>query len=91
MEKVAADRLVVRGPLTIKGVSRTVELPVTILGQMDVPAEMREMLGGITRIASFETALTLDRRDFGVGTGSWAETAVVGGDVEVSIAVEANR
>jgi polyisoprenoid-binding protein YceI len=81
----------VRGPLTIKGQTRTVELPVTILGVMDVPADMQEMLGGVTEIASFQTKLSLDRRDFGVGVGNWAATMVVGGEVDIDIAVEANR
>jgi polyisoprenoid-binding protein YceI len=39
---------------------------------------------------SFEE-LTLDRRDFDAGVGSWAATAVVGKEVEVRVAVEANR
>jgi hypothetical protein len=39
---------------------------------------------------SFEE-LTLDRRDFDAGVGSWAATAVVGEEVDVRIAVEANR
>lgn len=91
VRRVSENELLVRGPLTIKGQTRTVELPVTILGVMDVPADMQGMLGGVTEIASFQTSLTLDRRDFGVGVGSWAATMVVGGDVTIDIAVEANR
>jgi polyisoprenoid-binding protein YceI len=91
VERVSDTELLVRGPLEIKGVVRQVELPVTILGVVDVPEEMQEMLGGVTEIASFETSLTLDRRDFGVGVGSWAATAVVGKDVDIDITVEANR
>lgn len=88
---VGENELLVRGPLKIKGQVLDVELPVQILGVVDVPAEMQEMLGGVTQVASFETALRIDRRDFGVGVGSWAATAVVGSDVDISIAVEANR
>lgn len=91
VEQVAEDRLLVRGPLRIRGQVRDVELPVTILGVKDIPAEMQEMLGGVTQVASFETELTIDRRDFGVGVGSWAATAVVGSDVDIRITVEANR
>lgn len=89
--RVSDTELVVRGPLTIKGRTRTIDLPVKILGVMDVPAEMQEMLMGVKHIASFQASLTLDRRDFGVGVGSWAATAVVGKDVTIDIAVEANR
>ena len=91
VEQVSDTELLVRGPLEIKGVVRQIELPVTILGVMDVPGEMREMLGGVEQIASFEASITLDRRDFGVGVGSWAATAVVGKGVNINIAVEANR
>ena len=91
VERVGENELLVRGPLKIKGQVHDVELPVTILGVMDVPGEMQEMLGGVTEIASFQTSLTLDRRDFGVGVGSWAATAVVGKEVKIDIAVEANR
>lgn len=89
--KVSDTELVVRGPLTIKGQTRTIDLPVKVLGVMDVPAEMQEMLMGVKHIASFQASLTLDRRDFGVGVGNWAATAVVGKDVTIDIAVEANR
>lgn len=89
--RVSEDELLVRGPLTIKGQSRTVELPVKLLGVAQIPEEMREAFGGIQHVASFETNLRLDRRDFGVGVGNWAATAVVGKDVDVTISVEANR
>lgn len=85
------NQLLARGPLTIKGVTHQVELPITILGVKDIPAEMREMLGGVVEIASFRTELEIDRGDYGVGVGSWAAAMVVGHDVSISIAVEANR
>jgi polyisoprenoid-binding protein YceI len=89
--QTAADQLLARGELTIKGVTQEVELPIKLLGVMDIPEQMREMLGGVTEVASFQAEAKLDRRDYGVGTGNWAMTAVVGADVEVGIAVEANH
>jgi polyisoprenoid-binding protein YceI len=88
--KVSDTELMVRGALTIKDQTRNVDLAVTILGVMDVPEGSRRP-GGPTEIAGFEAKLTLDRRDYGVGVGNWAATAVVGKDVEIVIAVEANR
>jgi len=85
------NQLLVGGPLKIKGQVHDVVLPITILGVKDIPAEMREMLGGVTEIASFETSIQLVRGDFNVGTGSWAANLVVGDDVDITIAVEANR
>ena len=52
---------------------------------------MSEMFGGITQVASFTGDLRIDRNEFGVGTGSWAATAVVGGDVNITFNVETNR
>ena len=91
VRRVSPTELVATGDLTIKDVTRQVELPITLLGVQEIPAEMQEMLGGVTRVASFSADLTLDRRDFGVGVGSWAETAVVGSDVKINISLEANQ
>jgi len=86
-----AGELIVRGPLTIKDQTHTVELPIRLLGVKDIPAEMREMLGGVEEVASFQTGLEIDRSDYGVGAGSWAAAMVVGHEVGIEIAVEANR
>lgn len=86
-----AERFVATGELRIKGVARTVDVPVRLLGVKEIPAEMQGMMGGVKRIASFEGTLVLDRRHFGVGTGSWGETAIVGADVEVRFQVEASE
>lgn len=89
VRRVADDRLLATGNLTIRDVTREVELPIRVLGVQDIPAQMQEMLGGAQQVASFEADLTIDRRAFGVGTGSWAQTAIVGGDVQIQIALEA--
>lgn len=90
VKQVGPDRLVVRGPLKIRGVTRDVELPVKVLGVMELAEEMQAAMG-IKKVASFETELTISRNDFGVGVGSWAATAVVGRDVTIRIAIEANQ
>ena len=89
--KVSDTELMMRGALSIKGQVRTIDLPVKILGVVDLAPAMQEMFGGVKQVASFEATLRLDRRDFGVGVGSWAATAVVGKDVDITISVEANR
>ena len=91
VRQTAADELVARGSLTIKDRTHEVELPIKILGVVDVPSEMQEMLGGVTEIASFQTELQIDRSDYGVGGGSWAAAIVAGHKVDITIAVEANR
>ncbi len=91
VERVDGANLVASGTLTIKGVARDVELPIKLLGVQPIPAPLRAMMGGITEAASFLASLTIDRGDFGVGVGSWAETVVVGGDVRIELLVEANH
>jgi polyisoprenoid-binding protein YceI len=84
---VGPDQYVAVGILTIKDVSKEVELPIRFLGRQDVPTRD----GGTREVAGFEAGLTLDRRDFGVGTGDWVRTNVVAGDVRIEITVEASR
>ena len=91
VKAVSGTELLATGELTIKGNTHTIELPITLLGTKEIPAEMQEMLGGVTRVAGFEASTTIDRNDYGVGVGSWAATLVVGGEVEIEIAVEANQ
>jgi len=85
------DGLIATGPLTIKGVSREVQLPITVLGIQEIPSDMQAMLGGIARVAGFQAETEIRRQDFGVGVGSWAAAAVVGSEVGITIAVEANQ
>ena len=85
-----ASGLVATGDLTIKDITREVELPITLLGIQEIPGEMQEMLGGATKVAGFQAELAIDRGDFEVGTGNWAATLVVGGEVTINLAVEAH-
>ncbi len=91
VREASPGQLVATGDLTIKGVTRSVDLAIAVLGVQEVPEEMREMLGGVVRVASFSADTQINRRDFGVGVGSWAATLVVGGEVDISIALEANQ
>lgn len=91
VEQAADGQLVARGILSIKGRKREVELAIALLGTKQIPEQMQEMLGGAKEIASFRAATTIDRGDFGVGTGSWVTTLVVGGSVDIEILVEAVR
>jgi len=81
------DEYVAVGTLTIKDVSKEVELPIRFLGRQEMPTRD----GGTREVAGFEAGLIIDRREFGVGTGDWARTNVVGGDVKIEITIEAAR
>ncbi len=73
------------GKLTIRDVTKTVEVPFKVLGRGDHP-----MKKGVEIIA-LKAQFKLNRNDYGVGTGSWAATAVVGEEVTVKIVIEGNR
>ena len=90
IKRTGENQFLAVGDLTIKDVTKQVELPITMLGIKDIPEPMQEMLAGVKRVASFEGGGELDRRDFGVGVGSWAETMVVSADVAIEFTLEAN-
>jgi uncharacterized peroxidase-related enzyme len=90
VEVVSPDEFRVHGVLTIRDVSRRVVLPVRRTGAQNVPAPMQAMMGGAQQIAGFETSLSIDRTDFGVGSGNWPMTTVVGAPIEIHIAMEAH-
>lgn len=73
---------VAKGVLSIKDVNKTIELPFKLLGTMDHPFMAN------TRVAAFESNIKLNRNDYNVGTGNWAETTVVGNEVDIKITLE---
>jgi polyisoprenoid-binding protein YceI len=91
IRRAGPNQLLAKGNLTIKETTREVDLAINLLGVMDLPPEMQEMLGGVTQVASFEATTKVDRREFEVGVANWAQTMIVGGDVDISIALEANH
>lgn len=78
------NQFVAHGTLTIKDVTKEIELPFTLLGVQDNP--MKEG----TKVAGIKGSLSIDRTDFDVGVGDWAATAVVGDEVDISFALELN-
>ncbi len=73
------------GQLTIRDVTKDISIPVEILGLGEHPVKKGKM------ITAMRTEFILNRNDYGVGTGSWAATAVVGDEVKVKVLLEANR
>jgi polyisoprenoid-binding protein YceI len=71
--------------MTIKNVTKDMEIPVTFLGQQDHPWRQGFVVAGL------KTSFVIKRNDFGVGSGQWVETAVVGDDVTVDLTLEVTR
>lgn len=85
VERISDTEFVVHGDLTIRDVTRPVDLAVTLLGVRELEGEMQRH-GQM--IAGFEGAAVVDRRDFDVGSGRWAETVVLAPDVTIKILLE---
>lgn len=79
------DGFVAKGKLTLRDVTKTVEVPFNVLGKGTHP-----MKKDIEMIA-FKGGLTINRNDYGVGTGSWTATAVVGDEVKIEVVIEGSR
>jgi polyisoprenoid-binding protein YceI len=79
------DAYDVTGTLTMRGVSREITVPVTVLGIM------KNQRGIET--AGFETTLTLNRKDFGITWNRAMDTGgvLLGDDVTVSINLQARK
>jgi polyisoprenoid-binding protein YceI len=58
------DSYQVQGDLTIHGVTKSINVPVKMIGARVMP--------GIGDFAGFETTFTIDRRDFGVFGNRWS-------------------
>jgi len=81
----SGDQFLVKGSMTIRDVSKEMELPVKFLGEMEHPRKEGTYIGG------FSTEFTIDRNEFGVGSGNYISTATVGGEIKVTINLEVNR
>lgn len=71
------------GTLQIRDVKKPFEVPFTLLGVQKVKAGLMS-----TEVMGIRVKTELNRNDFGVGTGSWAATAVVGATVGIDILLE---
>jgi polyisoprenoid-binding protein YceI len=77
IRRVAAGRYLAKGILTLKGAQRPVEVPFTWNAAADS--------------AAMEGELTVQRRDFDIGTGEWAAASVIGPDVKIKFRVRLRK
>jgi len=75
----------VTGNLTMRGVTKSVTLPVTFLGEGKDPWGNEKM--------GFETSVTLNRKDYGLDWNANLQSGgfLVGDEVKVQVSVEANK
>ncbi len=80
IESKGNNKFVAHGELTIKDVTKKIEMPFTLLGVMDHPR------GG--KVAGIASEFMIKRNDYGVGTGDWVSDAVIGNEVTVKLNME---
>ena len=80
IRRTEPGRYVARGVLTLKGVQQAVDVPFT-WSPLPAPAGAKGMAAGM------EGELTLRRGAFGIGSGEWAATKVIGAEVRVKFRV----
>lgn len=85
LEKHSSTEYIAHGSLTIKETRKNIAIPIKITGEMEHP-----MMKG-TKVLGMAVKTRLNRTDFGVGTGNWATTMVVGDEVDINIPLELNR
>ncbi|MBA3009346.1 MAG: YceI family protein [Proteobacteria bacterium] len=74
---------VVTGTMTLKETSRSMDIPFTFHGVLPSPFNKKE------EVAGFDTEFTINRLDFGVGSGKFSKMGVVDEMVRVVISIEA--
>ena len=77
LRRAQGNRYVARGTLSLKGAKQAVEVPFTWTGDAER--------------ATMEGELTLKRGAFGIGTGEWTATNVIGADVKVKFTVKLRK
>lgn len=85
VEKISENSYKVFGRLTIRDITHDVEIPFMILGLGDHPTKRSLQLIGI------KSEFKLSRTDYGVGTGDWVKTLIVGDEVSIVIVIEATQ
>ncbi len=80
IESKGDNKFVAHGDLTIKDVTKRIEMPFTLLGVMDNPR------GG--KIAGITSEFVIDRNVYTVGTGDFVSDAVIGKEVTAKLNME---
>jgi len=77
LRHMQGNRYLARGTLSLKGAKQAVEVPFTWTGDAER--------------ATMEGELTLKRGAFGIGTGEWTASNVIGADVKVKFTVKLRK
>ena len=82
VKAVSGNEYLIEGDLTIKKTSQRITVPFTYFGMQENPMKKGQMVAG------FQAEFTINRLDYGVGNGKFADMGVVGRDVRVMVTLE---
>jgi polyisoprenoid-binding protein YceI len=82
VKRVSGNQYTITGDLTIKDVTKKIDVPFTYYGMKENPMKKGQMVAG------FEADFTINRLDYKVGTGQFADMGVVGRDVRIVVTLE---
>ena len=85
VNKLAQDKFMVEGQLTIKDVTRDIALEFIYHGQKENPLNKKQIVAGL------DTSLVLDRLEYHVGDGKFYKMGVVGKEVSILLTIELLR
>ena len=84
-ESIGDNKFMVHGKMTIRDVTKDVSVPFELLGIKDHMMKKGNLIGAL------KAEISLNRNDYGVGTGDWAATAVIGDEVSITMFLEVYR
>ena len=79
------NQYTVEGDLTIKGKTQKVAVPFTFFGSRENPLKKGQ------QVAGFEARFSINRLDYGVGTGKYVEMGTIGNQVDILVTLEVVR
>ncbi|MFZ2632455.1 MAG: YceI family protein [Desulfosalsimonadaceae bacterium] len=82
VKQVKDNRYLLAGNLTVKDVTKAVEIPFTYYGLRENPLKAGQMVAG------FEAEFTIDRLDYHVGSEKFTDMGVLGKEVHVLVTLE---
>ena len=82
VKKKQGNQYTLEGNLTIRGKTTQIDIPMTYFGTRENPLKKGQMVAG------FEARFSIDRLEYQVGPGKYAEMGVIGKKVDILIALE---
>ena len=85
VKKKEGNQYIVEGDLTIKGKTQKMAVPFTFFGSRENPLKKGQ------QVAGFEARFSINRLDYGVGSGKYVEMGTIGNQVDILVTLEVVR